>query len=71
MTASALDAALVLHGLHVAGAFQISANDALPRKDGSLILISPAEPAFWPIFTASTEYRGGRGISDQLLKWIA
>lgn len=67
MTASALDDALVLHGLHVAGAFHISAADALPRKDGSLVLISPAEPAFWPIFTASPEYLDGQ--PDPMDRW--
>ena len=67
MTASALDAALALHGLHVAGAFQIRPDDRLPRKDGSLVLISPAEPAFWSIFTASPEYRDG--LSDPMDRW--
>lgn len=60
MTASALDAALALHGLHVSGAFHIQPDDGLPRNDGSLVLISPAEPAFWPLFTRSPEYSDGQ-----------
>ena len=67
MTASALDAALARHGLHVAGAFQIRPDDALPRKKGSLVLISPAEPGFWPVFTASHEYRDGQ--PDPMDRW--
>ncbi|WP_019953345.1 hypothetical protein [Yoonia vestfoldensis] len=67
MTASALDAALALQGLYVSGAFHIQPDDGLPRKDGSLVLISPAEPAFWPIFIQSPEYRDG--ASDPMDRW--
>lgn len=67
MTASALDAALALHGLHVSGAFPIQPDDGLPRNDGSLVLISPAEPAFWPIFIQSPEFSDGQ--PDPMDRW--
>jgi hypothetical protein len=67
MTDSDLDAALASQGLHVSGAFHIQPDDGPPRKDGSLVLISPAEPAFWPQFNRSAEYRDG--MPDPMDRW--
>lgn len=35
--------------------------------DGTLLLIGPNEPAFWPHFTASTEYKDG--AADPMDRW--
>lgn len=59
MDDTALAAAVAGHGLQISGSFSITPADHLPRDTGSLVLISPDEPAFWPHFTSSPEYRDG------------
>lgn len=49
------------------GGFGITEADCLPLQSGSLILIGPDEPKFWPHFMQSPEYCDG--ISDPLDRW--
>ncbi len=53
-------------GLAVSGTV---AQGAAPLPEGvrTLVLLSPDEPRFWPIFTASAEYRDG--APDPLDRW--
>jgi hypothetical protein len=53
-----LTAARAVH-LDIAGAFHPAASHACPAGTGTLILLAPHEPAFWPAFTGSPEYRDG------------
>jgi len=43
--------------LEIAGAFHPLPNHGCPNGTGTLILLAPHEPAFWPAFTVSPEYR--------------
>ena len=63
--------------MQVTGGVHIGVDDNLPRPDGSLLLISPSEPVFWPHFSQSPEYldkapdpldRWSRRIGDQLAR---
>jgi epoxyqueuosine reductase len=53
--------------LQVTGGFRITDADALPRSSGSLLLISPSEPDFWPYFTTAPEYADGQ--PDPMDRW--
>lgn len=55
--------------LEIAGAFHPAPAHACPKGTGTLILLSPHEPAFWPAFTASAEYRDGS--PDPMDRWSA
>ncbi|OZB19999.1 MAG: ferredoxin [Rhodobacterales bacterium 34-62-10] len=61
-------AARAVH-LDVAGAFHPNADHGCPAGTGTLILLSPQEPAFWPAFTASAEF--GDGAPDPMDRWSA
>ena len=54
-------------GLMVLGNCPVLATDDLPHDDGSLVLVGPDEPAFWPIFSASPEFKDG--MPDPLDRW--
>lgn len=47
------------HHLTIVGAFHPDADDGAPEGTGTLVLLAPAEPTFWPHFTASPEYLDG------------
>lgn len=64
---SALAAALAAHGLAPMGHFSIAPQDDLPLPQGSVILIGPDEPRFWPIFTQSAQYHDR--APDPLDRW--
>ncbi|MBF9035792.1 ferredoxin [Rhodobacterales bacterium HKCCE2091] len=53
--------------LTVLGAFHPSPADNAPDGTGTLVLLGPDEPDFWPLFTASEEYRDG--ADDPLDRW--
>ncbi|OUD09898.1 hypothetical protein BVC71_05880 [Marivivens niveibacter] len=55
------------HGLRISGLVSPTENDAVPDWVKCIALISPAEPEFWPIFTASDEWRDGG--ADPLDRW--
>lgn len=61
-------AARAVH-LDVAGAFHPKADHGCPAGTGTVILLSPQEPAFWPAFTASAEF--GDGAPDPMDRWSA
>ncbi len=54
-------------GLAALGHCPALPSDDLPHEGGSLILIGPDEPDFWPIFSASAEYSDGR--ANPLDRW--
>ena len=53
--------------LCVLGGFTISPYDGLPQSNGTLLLIGPDEPAFWPDFIRSSEYNDGH--PDPMDRW--
>ncbi|MFZ5962620.1 ferredoxin [Thalassococcus sp. BH17M4-6] len=55
MTLTELDAAARACGLRVRGAFHPEPGHALPKGCGTLILLGPDEPAFWPMFRTTPE----------------
>lgn len=61
-------AARAVH-LDIAGAFHPDEGQGCPAGTGTLILLSPQEPGFWPAFTASAEYRDG--APDPMDRWSA
>lgn len=70
MTLAALEAeARALH-LRVLAGFHPRAGDGdLPPGTGTVLMLSPDEPAFWPAFTRSPEYRDG--AADPMDRWSA
>lgn len=67
MTLAAIDAAADSAGLMVLGAFHPEPADAAPEGAGTLVLIGPREPEFWPVFDASPEVADRR--PDPLDRW--
>lgn len=53
--------------LDIAGAFHPEPSHGCPADTGTLILLAPHEPEFWPAFTASPEYQDGR--TEPLDRW--
>lgn len=60
-------AAALGHGLTPRGAYWPDPADGLPATLGTLVLLGPREPGFWPIFQASPEYRDKS--PDPLDRW--
>ncbi|SMX39124.1 ferredoxin [Maliponia aquimaris] len=54
-------------GLRVRGALHPGPDDGAPEGTGTLLLLGPDEPCFWPVFTAAPEYR--YGAPDPLDRW--
>ena len=54
-------------GLRVLGHCAAHPSDGLAHEGGSLVLIGPAEPAFWPLFAQSPEMQDGQ--DDPLDRW--
>ncbi|MEM1432319.1 MAG: ferredoxin [Pseudomonadota bacterium] len=50
---------LAPHGLWPLGGFYPEADDAVPRRTQTLVLIAPRDADFWPVFSASDEYADG------------
>lgn len=67
MTWAALQAAARAAGLALRGAFHPGPRDAAPAGSGTLVLLGPDEPRFWPPFTRSPEYLDG--APDPLDRW--
>ncbi|KJZ19474.1 ferredoxin [Loktanella sp. S4079] len=53
--------------LTLLGGFAINAQDDLPINCGSVLLIGPDEPRFWPEFIRSAEYQDG--APDPMDRW--
>lgn len=54
-------------GLCVLGGFHPAADDRVPDTPGTLLLLGPDEPAFWPRFKRSPEMQDG--APDPLDRW--
>jgi len=67
MTLAALSQALAAHHLAVLGGFHPDLTDGTPDWCGTLLLIGPDEPGFWPHFTASAEY--GDDAPNPMDRW--
>jgi hypothetical protein len=61
-----LDTALAAHHLMILGGFEVADGDGL-ADTGTLLLVGPHEPAFWPAFTQSREYASG--VDNPLDQW--
>ncbi|MDF1728251.1 MAG: ferredoxin [Sulfitobacter sp.] len=69
MTYAALERAARSCHLVPLGGFHPSPADGLPKDCKTLVLLGPDEPAFWPAFTASPEWRDGQ--PDPVDRWSA
>ena len=67
MTLAAIAARARPHGLAPLGAFHPAPDDGAPEGCGTLVLLGPDGPDFWPRFRASPEYRDG--APDPLNRW--
>jgi hypothetical protein len=63
----ALQTQAMARSLTVLGGFHPVAADKAPAGCGTLLLLGPDEPAFWPAFTQSREYRDGS--PDAMDRW--
>ena len=68
-TLPAIASAAAAHHLAVFGAFHAVKGDRLPSGTGTLILLGPEEPGFWPYFTTEPEWRDGS--PDPIDRWSA
>ncbi|WP_226622318.1 ferredoxin [Alloyangia pacifica] len=59
MTPCDIDAAARTDGLALRGTFHPAPGDGAPDRCGTLLLLGPDEPRFWPIFSASSEFLDG------------
>ena len=64
---SEIDGLCAPHGLTVSGVLAACAGDGFAPALQSIVLISPDEPRFWPLFQASTE--AGDDGQDPLDRW--
>lgn len=62
-----IQAAAQAHHLTIVGAFHPDPADVAPEGTGTLVLLAPSEPGFWPHFTASPEYTDG--VPDPMNRW--
>ncbi len=67
MTYATLQEAARARHLRILGGFHPTPDDKAPVGCRTLILLGPDEPAFWPAFTASPEYRDG--AADPMDRW--
>lgn len=62
-----LEAEAEARHLRVLGGFHPEPADGAPEGCGTLLMIGPAEPGFWPVFRASAEFADGG--PDPLDRW--
>ncbi len=55
--------------LKVLGGFHPTPDDGMLKGCGTLLLLGPDEPVFWPAFSTDPEYRDGR--ADPMDRWSA
>ncbi|NDW01942.1 MULTISPECIES: ferredoxin [unclassified Salipiger] len=67
MTLARIAEAARAEGLALRGAFHPSQGDGAPDRCGTLVLLGPDEPRFWPIFSGSPEYRDR--TPDSMDRW--
>ncbi|MWD26563.1 ferredoxin [Aquicoccus sp. SCR17] len=53
--------------LAVLGGFHPGPEDSAPEGTGTILMLGPDEPGFWPAFTAAPEYRDGQ--PDPMDRW--
>ena len=53
--------------LSILGGFHPTSDDAVPEGCRTLLMLGPDEPAFWPIFKTTPEYRDG--APDPMDRW--
>lgn len=66
-TWDALSADAAARGLWAIGGLHPGPDDAAPQGTGTLVLLAPLEPGFWPRVTAEPEFSDGR--RDPLDRW--
>lgn len=66
-TLAAIAAAAAAHRLSVFGTFHAGEGDGLPPSTGTLVMLGPEEPGFWPHLTSQPEWRDGR--ADPVDRW--
>jgi hypothetical protein len=66
-TVAGIEAQTAPHFLSVFGAFHPVPADNVPDGTGTLILLGPAEPGFWPHVTAQPEWHDG--APDPIDRW--
>ena len=59
MTPDHIEALARPHALAVMGAFHPDPEDGAPEGTGTLVLLGPDGPAFWPVLTSSPEWQDG------------
>lgn len=59
MSYAAIEARLANHGLRLFGGFHPEPSDGTPAGCRSLLLVGPHPQSFWPLLTASAEWRSG------------
>ncbi|MFD1341058.1 ferredoxin [Litorisediminicola beolgyonensis] len=69
MTLAGFERAARAVGLAVRGVLHPAPDPSLPEDTGTLLMLGPDEPAFWPLFAAAPEARDGR--PDPLDRWSA
>ncbi|MBO6884840.1 MAG: ferredoxin [Marivita sp.] len=67
MTLDALESSARAVGLTLRGSFHPLPEDDVPTGTQTLVLLGPDEPAFWSVFTASSEYNDG--LPHPLDRW--
>lgn len=67
MTLARLDCAARARALAVRGALHPGPDDGAPEGPGTIVLLGPDEPHFWPVFAASEMYADGK--PDPLDRW--
>lgn len=67
MSLAAIGAAAAAHRLFVSGAFHPTPADGAPPGTGTLVLLSPDEPGFWPHVAAAPEFADA--APDPLDRW--
>jgi epoxyqueuosine reductase len=65
MTLDEIAASAAAEGLDVMGAFHADAGDRTPAGTGTLVLLGPLEPGFWPRLAASPEWT----LPDPVDRW--
>ncbi|MFW2545239.1 ferredoxin [Primorskyibacter sp. 2E107] len=61
------DRAAQAAGLRLRGALHPAPQDLAPAGTGTVLLLGPDEPGFWPVFATSPEYADG--LPDPLDRW--
>ena len=69
VTFDALQTAAQARSLTILGGFHPVEADNAPAGAGTILMLGPDEPAFWPLFTTSPEYSDG--TPDAMDRWSA